>query len=185
MTKPVLYIPIGLPGAGKTSYFKKVEGETAVSSDGIRKEFFGDEGRQFDDAFLASRGFPVETMSDNEKRLKCNIIVFQEVDERIDALLRDGKDAVYDGTNLEKKYRDLSISRFSPLATIYGVYFNVPIDLCIERDQKRTSHTVGEARIREMAKTLDCPEMAEGFDILETIDGFGTRLSILYRDESD
>ena len=43
---PVLYIPIGVPGSGKSTYYKNNfnEDETVlISSDAIRKEVFGNE----------------------------------------------------------------------------------------------------------------------------------------------
>lgn len=183
MSKPVLYIPIGLPGSGKSSFFSKIKGKTTVSSDGIRKELFKDENIQYTDEFLKAHGYSPEAMHDEEKRRAANSLIFEEVQRRVEILLREGKDAVYDGVNIERYYRSQIIRKFSPLACLHGVYFNVPVEFCIERDQKRTSHNVGEKRIRRMEKQFDRPKIEEGYDILETVDAFGNRISIQYRED--
>lgn len=82
--KPVFTMMIGLPGSGKTSRAKELEGQNVIcSSDEIRRELFGDEGH-------------VCTKQENAK-------VFEEMFKRTKSNLLAGNNVVYDATNLSKR----------------------------------------------------------------------------------
>ena len=181
MHKPVLYIAIGLPASGKSTYFSRIKTFPIVSSDRIRAELFGNEDMQYSDNYLSSHGLPAHLMSLKEKIDHSNRVIHSEMLERALKYLKEGMDTVYDGTNLMKKNRARLIRIFSPLCFIHGIYFRTSIEVCIQRDRERTSHTVGESGIRRMAAEFDLPEISEGFDVLETLDENGIRLSVQYR----
>jgi len=183
MSKPVLYYPIGLPGCGKTTYLSKLDNLSVISADAIREELFGHIDAQYSDAFLLSTGCPVSSMSVRDKQIKCNKIVWNEVNRRLLKLGAEGKNAANDGTHLEEKYRREALQMFSPVFFIHAVYFSVPLETCIRRDKARLNHRVGEIIIRKMNAGFDFPRIEEGFDVLETVDLQGNTLSLVRRED--
>ena len=177
MDKPVLYLAIGLPASGKSTYLSKLKDVNIVCGDTIRKEFFGDESIQLSEEFLIARGYDLSSMSQSQKTFLCNKLVWGEAKERALKFLREGKNVAYDGTHLIWKDRKRVIEDFSPYASIHGLYFVTPLEVCIARDSKR-KRTLGEARICEMNGCLEPPSLEEGFDCLETIDQKGQRVSL-------
>ena len=79
--KPKFYTLIGLSGSGKSSYNFEEE-VVKISSDSLRKELFGDENDQTH-----------------------NAEVFNELHKRVILNLKNGKNVVYDATNLSRRRR--------------------------------------------------------------------------------
>lgn len=132
-----LYIPVGIPGCGKTTWVKTVlpfEDIKWVSSDMIRLEFFG---KKYD----ASQ----------------NVGVFFAFEERISQGLYEGYDVVADATNLRdfsrKKLRD--IAEIQESETHLVVFQNVT--QALRRNSKRSSDVPGSQRVpgRDMMYMLD------------------------------
>ncbi len=180
MQKPVLFLTIGLPGSGKSTYFSKKPNLNIVCADSIRGEFFGDEGIQFSDDFLSSKGYDPSSLSYAEKFRICNTLVWNEAKARAVKLLKEGKNVGYDGTQLKRRDRIDNITFFSPYALIHGIYFRIPVEVCIERDRKR-KRQLGEKLIRELFGHFEIPSFEEGFDFLETIDENSQRISLMKR----
>ena len=76
MDKPVLYLAIGLPASGKSTYLSKLKDVNIVCGDMIRKEFFGDESIQLSEEFLIARGYDLSSMSQSQKTFLCNKLVW-------------------------------------------------------------------------------------------------------------
>ena len=79
---PMFYIMVGLPGSGKSFTAESIPNAVVHSSDAIRAEVLGDENDQ--------------TQQD---------LVFQTLHKRVLQDLVDGKDVVYDATNINYKRR--------------------------------------------------------------------------------
>ncbi len=163
MTKPVLYFAVGLPAAGKSTYFSKLKNAVRMSADDLRGELFGDEGIQYTDAFLSSHGFDPAGMTDTEKRVTANSIIWRMVDNRAVEVLKEGKNVIYDGTNTIRRYREKAIEQFKPYAEIHCLWFDVSAEECIKRDLKR-KRVVGEFVIRRIEASFNEPVFEEGFD---------------------
>ena len=77
-----VYIMVGVPGAGKTSFAKKLQNVSYLGTDDIRKELYG-----------------------NELTLRGHGKVHQILHKRISQELNSGKDVVIDCMNIRKKQR--------------------------------------------------------------------------------
>jgi predicted kinase len=138
--KGVVVLSIGLPGSGKSSWFKR-NNITPLSSDLLR-------GLLFDDP--------------NEQRFQD--LVFSNLRSLLRARLVARRPMNYvDATNLSPHERQGWIK----LAHDYGyevhaVFFDVPLEVCLDRNRKR-QRVVAEDVMRRMGSKLQPPTFEEGF----------------------
>jgi predicted kinase len=152
MTK-IVYLTIGLPGAGKSTWFKKqnfpVEQTFRVSMDDIRKEMTGSVEDQSMNAQVAS-----EANKRYEKALKGGVPII-----------------VWDATNTVRKYRRdlIKIAKMYDYEVV-GVWFDVPLDVAKERNSKR-ERTVPEFVLDKKYQQLqqNPPSRDEGFDVIQKV----------------
>ena len=171
--KPTVYIMIGLPASGKSTYIKEHLGNLFCgSADDVRGELFGDSGLQYTDAFVRERGYNPETLSEPEKEFICNQAVWAEVYRRIDAALARGEDVVIDGINVTGKMRRYPLDHIGDRARFIGVWIHTDLDVCLKRSLMR-SRFVGEDVIRRHAAAFEEPQLNEGFDAIEIRDQNG------------
>lgn len=136
-----LYVAVGLPGSGKSTWGNSRKELKVHSSDLIRKELYDSESIQGD-----------------------NNIIFNILHKKIEADLIAGMDCYYDATSLTAKLRRGIVRRFRPHADkIVALYFNEPIEVCKERNSNR-ERKVPNGVIDKMASRLTPPELNEGFD---------------------
>lgn len=142
---------IGLPGSGK-SYTAKSISEyydyEIFSSDKIREEIFGDEFVQGD-----------------------NSIVFSTLHERISSALMDGKDSIYDATNLSQKKRMAFLNYLKSKKIVChktAVLIWRPFEECLEANNKR-NRVVPECVMNKMYGEFHTPMEFEGWDSVRII----------------
>lgn len=141
--RPTFIMLVGIPGSGKTTYAKKLMVGTNyvhLSSDSIRAELYGDETIQ---------GNPVE--------------VFELMHKRTLDILADGKNVIYDATNVTRKDRASIMSKIPKYVKTECHIVWAPIETCIERDSKR-ERNVGKEVIDRMLKRFQAPYYDEGFN---------------------
>ena len=147
MNRPNLILLVGIPGSGKTTYAEKYIKEhpdtVHLSSDKIRAELWGNEATQGD-----------------------NSEVFSLMQSRAIEALNNGKDVVYDATNVTRKDRAYIISICPNFVKIECHIIWAPIEMCIERDAAR-ARTVGKEVIDKMLKRFQAPYYDEGIDEIE------------------
>lgn len=107
---------MGLSGSGKSYWTNNVaegEGMVILSSDALRKEFYGDERIQDNPAFI-----------------------FEQMRIRTLQALKEGKNVVYDATNLSSKRRKALLKQLPK--DVYKVCHCIvtPLEKCIENDSK-------------------------------------------------
>jgi predicted kinase len=136
----VVVLAIGLPGSGKTTWFKR-RGVTPLSSDMLRSILFD---------------------SITEQRYQG--LVFSTLRSLLRARLIAKMPWNYvDATNLSPHER----RQWIKMARGFGyeaqaVFFDVPLELCLERNRKR-ERQVQEDVMRQMASKLKPPTFKEGF----------------------
>jgi predicted kinase len=138
--KGVVILAIGLPGSGKSSWFKR-HNITPLSSDLLRALLFDDATEQ---------RFQDLVFSNLRSMLKARLIARRPIN-------------YVDATNLTPHERHSWIK----LAKDYGyevqaVFFDVPVEVCLERNQRR-ERVVAEDVMRRMAGKLRPPTFEEGF----------------------
>ena len=137
---------VGLPGSGKSTYLEQMGGG-ALSSDAIRRLLADDETDQ--------------TIHDR---------VFQTMRYLLRHRLALERPVTYiDATNLTPEERQPYIA----IARSYGcqveaVYFDVPLEVCRERNARR-HRVVPEDALAKMAARLVPPSAAEGFERVTTV----------------
>ena len=139
------YMMVGLPASGKSTYAKLLAEEVdgvVVSSDAIRKEWYGDENIQGDPGKI-----------------------FREVDHRCYNALGAGRSVIMDATNMNAKKRK-SFLRQMPECKKVCIVMAVPFDECLARDEVRSRH-VGPAVMEKMRRNFQMPYYNEGWDHIE------------------
>jgi predicted kinase len=138
--KGIVVLAIGLPGSGKSSWFKR-HNVVPLSSDMVRSLLFDD---------VREQRFQDLVFSNLRSMLKARLIAKRPMN-------------YVDATNLTPQERQ----HWVKLAKDYGyevhaVFFDVPLEVCIERHQRR-DRVVPEDIMRRMAAKLKPPAFDEGF----------------------
>ncbi len=151
--KNKLYVLIGIPCSGKTTYarkyFKELDVEI-ISTDEIRKNLTG------------TYRFSTET----------NNLVFSIAKDRIKEELSSGLNVVFDATNTNKKYRKDIIKIGQKMnSDIIALVFNTPLNTCLARNSLRgNERRVPEEIIIKMSSYDSDITEHEGFSNVQFID---------------
>jgi len=136
----VVVLAIGLPGSGKSTWFKR-RSVTPLSSDMLRNILF-----------------------DNITEQRYQHLVFSTLRSLLRARLIARMPWNYvDATNLSPKERRhwIHMARGFGYET-HAVFFDVPVEVCMERNQRR-ERIVPEEVMNRMAEKLKAPKFEEGF----------------------
>jgi predicted kinase len=138
--KGIVVLAIGLPGSGKSSWFKR-HNVVPLSSDMVRSLLFDD---------VREQRFQDLVFSNLRAMLKARLIAKRPMN-------------YVDATNLTPQER----AHWVKLAKdynyeVHAVFFDVPLEVCVERHQRR-DRVVPEDVMRRMAAKLKPPSFAEGF----------------------
>ena len=151
---PLMIMLAGLPGSGKSTIAKSIttsddneEHKPVIhSSDGLRKELFGDE----------------TTQGDNNK-------LFTELHRRIKADLIAGKDVIYDATNISKKLRIQFLNELKNIScTPICLCMMTSYETCLKNNEKRERKVPVEV-IKRMQMNWQPPHYSEGFKEIKYI----------------
>lgn len=141
MSKQTLYITIGLPASGKSTWAKKM----VHDNPGMYKRVNKDDLRAMLDVSHWSNG--------NEQ------FVLDTRDYIVREALKQGKNVIVDDTNLSVKHQErleLLVSHVNRGVDIELVFFDVSVEECIRRDSQRTGVAkVGSKVIQSMAKSFE------------------------------
>lgn len=125
--EPILYISCGVPGSGKTTFLNEhyAPNEVVISRDELRNSLLK----------------PEESESVKDYFKKENKVFDLFVDKIIYNLMQ-GKNVYADATHLNRSSRNkliwtIDCRKPNLLTHIEAIYFDIPIDVCIERNEKR------------------------------------------------
>jgi predicted kinase len=136
----VVVLAIGLPGSGKTTWFKR-RGVTPLSSDLLRTILFDDISEQ------RYQGLVFSTL---RSLLRARLIAKMPWN-------------YVDATNLSSHERRQWIKMARSFGyEVQALFFDVPLEVCLERNRRR-ERTVQEDVMRRMAEKLRPPSFKEGF----------------------
>jgi len=138
--KGIVVLAIGLPGSGKSSWFKR-HNVIPLSSDMVRSLLFDD---------VREQRFQDLVFSNLRSMLKGRLIAKRPMN-------------YVDATNLTPQERQhwIKLARDYNYE-VHAVFFDVPLEVCIERHQRR-DRVVAEDVMRRMAAKLKPPTFEEGF----------------------
>ena len=138
--KGYVVLAIGLPGSGKTTWFGR-RGVTPLSSDLLRNILFDDVEEQ------RYQGLVFSTL---RSLLRARLIAKMPWN-------------YVDATNLSVHERRQWIKMAKSFGyEVQAVFFDVPLDVCLERNRQR-DRSVSEDVMRKMAEKLKPPLFEEGF----------------------
>ena len=172
-----LIVPVGVPGSGKSTLAATFADAVVISSDNIREEFFGDANLQYTEEYAAKKirqkKIDISGMSEEElvklKKKVCADSVFGTVNYRTRKALEAGKTVIYDATNISKRGRMYILKSFEGLyERAEAYYFDIPIEVAIERNEGRERKVPVEV-IKRMAANMEKPSVNEGFAVVHII----------------
>ena len=138
--KGIVVLAIGLPGSGKSSWFKR-HNVVPLSSDMVRSLLFDD---------VREQRFQDLVFSNLRSMLKARLIAKRPMN-------------YVDATNLTPQERQHWIKLAKDYNyEVHAVFFDVPLEVCVERHQRR-DRVVPEDMMRRMAAKLKPPAFQEGF----------------------
>jgi predicted kinase len=138
--KGIVVLAIGLPGSGKSSWFKR-HNVVPLSSDMVRSLLFDD---------VREQRFQDLVFSNLRSMLKARLVAKRPMN-------------YVDATNLTPQERQHWIKLAKDYQyEVHAVFFDVPLEVCVERHQRR-DRVVPEDVMRRMAAKLKPPAFEEGF----------------------
>lgn len=144
--KGYVVLAIGLPGSGKTTWFGR-RGITPLSSDLLRNILFDDVEEQ------RYQGLVFSTL---RSLLRARLIAHMPWN-------------YVDATNLSTHERRQWIKMAKSFGyEVHAVFFDVPLEVCLERNRKR-DRSVSEDVMRKMAEKLKPPVFEEGFEKITVV----------------
>jgi predicted kinase len=145
-SKGTVVLAIGLPGSGKSSWFKR-HNIHPLSSDLLRELLFDDAQEQ---------RFQDLVFSNLRSMLKARLIARRPMN-------------YVDATNLTPQDRNSWIKLAKDYGyDVQGLFFDVPLEVCMERHQRR-GRAVPEEIMRKMAGKLKPPVFEEGFSKITVV----------------
>src|SRR5260370_27737213 len=138
--KGVVVLGIGLPGSGKTTWFKR-RGVTLLSRDMLRSILFDD---------ITEQRYQGLVFSSWRSLLRGRLIARMPWN-------------YVDATNLAPHERRQWIKMAKSFGyDVHAVFFDVPLEVCLERNRRR-ERQVKEELVQRMAAKLKAPSFEEGF----------------------
>jgi predicted kinase len=155
LSMPRLLLLIGLPGSGKSSLARSIQhtgGQVMIiSTDAIRAKLFGNEAIQGEWSLIWR-----EVKSQFEqavRRLQPDLFQLNSLQSDII------RAAIYDATNAKRSHRKevITLARSTGFTQITAIWFDVPLSICLQRNQQRDRQVPNEVILRMSRQLSDAP----------------------------
>jgi predicted kinase len=165
---PKLYMLIGVPGSGKSTWFSNYVKEvtkgphnTALASSDMYIELLArSRGKTYNEVFQ-------DVIKEAEKAM------YESVMEAV----ADNADIVWDQTNLNRKTRAKKLIMIPDHYQKIAIYFPTPDDLDA-RLASRPGKTIPEHVMKSMISSLEFPQYDEGFDVIYDVNTYNDRFKL-------
>jgi predicted kinase len=146
ISRGFVVLAIGLPGSGKTTWFKR-RGVTPLSSDMLRSILFDD---------ITEQRYQGLVFSTLRSLLRARLIAKMPWN-------------YVDATNLSPHERRQWIKMAKSFGyDVQAVFFDVPFEVCMERNHRR-ERTVSDETMKKMSERLRPPNFKEGFSKITVV----------------
>ena len=149
---PTMYMLIGVPASGKSTWVEKHKGDALViSTDNLIEIYAADNGKTYNDVFF--------------EHIK---IATKIAMEHAEAAFAAGQDVIWDQTNITKKSRKGKLAMVPEHYRKTAVFFATPLE---EEWQRRLNSRPGKSIpahiLDSMVEMLEMPEQDEGWSVIE------------------
>lgn len=157
MSKPVLYMLVGVPGSGKSTWVnqltKNMDKYYIASTDRLLEIYASMRGATYDDVFKENIGYAEKAMLTHVK----------------DAIMYN-YDIIWDQTNISRKSRAKKLAMIPNTYNKIAVFFPTPETGELDRRlASRKGKTIPPYVIDGMVEMLEEPRMDEGFDTIKYV----------------
>lgn len=149
MENKIVYMMVGIPGSGKSTWIRQNRGNdwVVISPDQVLEERYGYE-------------WTPERAAE----------AWAESYQRFGALLLEDRTMVWDATFTSPMMRSAILHIAKGIGyTVKAIFCKTNIDLCLSRNLKRDREPVPDSTIRRMAESLIAPSKEEGFDEIQVV----------------
>lgn len=155
--KPTVYMLIGVPGSGKSTWVSKNIGPDTVyaSSDDYIEKYAKKVGKTYSEVFDEVIGQAQQHMT-------------QQVKQAVEA----GKDIIWDQTNTSAKARLRKLRMLPGYRAVAVVFPTPPKDVLDARLAARPGKSIPDNVMQRMINSLEMPSKAEGFDEIKNVKTF-------------
>jgi len=148
----------GIPTSGKSTYVEKLkkipywENAVVLSTDSYIEKQAQRLGRTYNEIF--------DDVIDDATR---------ELELEFNEAKNDGRDIIWDQTNLTVKTRRKKLSKLPSWYHRGAVYFEITLEEALKRNETREGKFIPESIIKRMYHQFEIPTMTEGFEYVEKI----------------
>jgi len=148
----------GIPCSGKSTYVEKLkkipywENAVVLSTDAYIEKQAQRLGRTYNEIF--------DDVIDDATR---------ELELEFNEAKNDGRDIIWDQTNLTVKTRRKKLSKLPSWYHRGAVYFEITLEEALKRNETREGKFIPESIIKRMYHQFEIPTMTEGFEYVEKI----------------
>ena len=148
----------GIPCSGKSTYVEKLkkipywENAVVLSTDAYIEKQVQKLGRTYNEIF--------DDVIDDATR---------ELELKFNEAKNDGRDIIWDQTNLTVKTRRKKLSKLPSWYHRGAVYFEITLEEALKRNETREGKFIPESIIKRMYHQFEISTVTEGFDYVEKI----------------
>lgn len=149
----------GIPTSGKSTYVQRLkkipywENAVVLSTDNYIEEYAKRVGQTYNEVF--DDVIPDAT---------------RELELQLRDATQNGKDIIWDQTNLSVKTRKRKLSKLPSFYAKGVVYFEVSLEEALERNKHREGKFIPESILKRMWHQFEVPTRSENFDYVEKVD---------------